>query len=240
MNPMDTLPPTHPTKDSFGYKCFSGQCPTLTVVNDPTSPGTTPNVFRITFPTSTAGGDSPSRFLAGDDFGGKRRLYSSVWVYQSPNWSNNGNANTKFVFARSTISDQGTPSRQNGYIHSTYGSYPYRGGFQTQCVTGACSSTNHNSLEGVTVPVGAWYRLEWLIEMGTPNVANGTAKLWRNGELIVNATNVMWTGTLEGAETQADANWSYLWVDPTYGGGGASPPESIYFQIDDWYTSVGD
>jgi len=35
-------------------------------------------------------------------------------------------------------------------------------------------------------------------------------------------------------------SWDYLWVDPTYGGASNPVPEDMYFQIDDWYTSVGD
>jgi len=203
---------------------------TLSIVRDETSPGADPNVLRIGYPTSLpAGGHSPSRFLAGNDFGGKRRLYTSVYYYLSPNWTNNGNAATKFFFTRA-----GTDGVQNHYVSGPTWDPPYTSGIYLQ------SPDGNRNIEYRTLPVGRWVRMEVYLEMNTPGVANGRAKPWLDGELKIDESDVEWVARIPEGRTLRDVSWDHLLFDPTYGGGRSSPPEYMYFQIDDWYTSVGD
>jgi len=231
MNPMNSLPSTYPDPpDRYGFMCWPDQCRTLSIVRDETSPGADPNVLRIGYPTSLpAGGHSPSRFLAGNDFGGKRRLYTSVYYYLSPNWTNNGNAATKFFFTRA-----GTDGVQNHYVSGPTWDPPYTSGIYLQ------SPDGNRNIEYRTLPVGRWVRMEVYLEMNTPGVANGRAKLWLDGELKIDESDVEWVARIPEGRTLRDVSWDHLLFDPTYGGGRSSPPEYMYFQIDDWYTSVGD
>jgi hypothetical protein len=232
MNPMHSLPPVSPAPtDAYGYKCWPEQCRTLSIVRDESSPGSDPSVLRVGFPRSQPGGQAPSRFLAGNDFGGKRRLYTSVYYYLSPNWSNGGNAGTKFFFVRA-----GLDGAQNHYVGGPSGDGPFKSGIFLQTADGA--GNRNMTFEGL--PVGRWVRLEVYLEMNTPGVANGVAKLWLDGDLKVDESDVKWIDRIPEGRTLQDVSWDYLWADPTYGGGPNSPPEDMYFQIDDWYTSVGD
>jgi len=231
-NPMNTLPSTNPAPpDGYGYKCWEDQCRTLSIERDPNSPGTDPSVLRVGFPEGHPGGHPPSRFLAGNDFGGKRRLYTSLYYYLSPNWTNNGNAGTKFFFIRAHADGV-----QNHYVGGPTWDPPYSTGIFLQTRDG---SGNRN-MHGRPLPVGRWVRLEVYVEMNTPGVANGVARLWIDGDAIVDESDVEWIGPLEPGQSLRDVGWGHLWVDPTYGGGSNPVPEDMYFQIDDWYTSVGD
>lgn len=233
-NPMHTLPPTSPAApDGYGYKCWPDQCRSLTIQNDPTSPGSDPSVMRIGYPKGFPGGQSPSRFLAGTDFGGKRRLYTSVYLYVSPNWTNGGNVGTKFFFMRAAADGV-----QNHYVNLAGGVYaPFSTGVFLQKTDG---SGNRNLPTG-PIPLGRWMQLEVYLEMNTPGAANGVAKLWLDGVAKVDASDVEWVARRSDGRTLRELSWDHLWVDPTYGGGSNPVPiDDMYFQIDDWYTSVGD
>jgi len=233
-NPMHTLPTTSPAPpDRYGYKCWPDQCQSLSIVNDPTSPGSDPSVMRIGYPRGFPGGQSPSRFLAGTDFGGKRRLYTSVYYYLSPNWTNGGNVGTKFFFMRAAVDGV-----QNHYVNLAGGVDPP---FSTGVFLQKTDGSGNRNLPTGPLPLGRWIQLEVYLEMNTPGASNGVARLWLDGVLKVDESDAEWVARRSDGRTLAEMSWDHLWVDPTYGGGSNPVPvDGMYFQIDDWYTSVGD
>ena len=75
--------------------------------------------------------------------------------------------------------------------------------------------------------------MEILLYQGTSASAkNGYAKIWVDGVLLLNQTG------LQMLPSGAPLGFSYLFLDPTYGGGTNPVPANQYFRIDHWYASV--
>jgi hypothetical protein len=233
-NEMGTLPLSSESQvDMFGYAFAPGQGATLSIQDDPTSPGCDSKVLRVLYPkTMPSGGAAPSRFIAGNDFGmggAKTKLYTSVFVYIVNNWNNGGNVGTKFFFFRSPVDGQ-----INHYLPLTDGvTAPFDTGIFLQGGGAPGGAADDRETSGQFVPLGAWFHLELYVVANTPGQNDGVGQLWIDGALVVDLKNIPYF-----ASGQTNA-WEYLFVDPTFGGGLHTPPYDEYFQVDDWYTSVG-
>jgi hypothetical protein len=161
------------------------------------------------------GGFAPARMTAGSFTSRPTRIYTRVLLYVDAEWTDNGNAGTKFTFFSQT---QGN----NHYtaLWGAYGSRPDVGLQQT-------ASTYY---EGTVGPAnGNWLDCEFLFTAGTAGGSDGTAKAWINGTLLLDLTGVPFFLT---STTPGFAN---LFMDPTYGGGRRPPPRDLYFDIAGWY-----
>lgn len=59
-----------------------------------------------------------------------------------------------------------------------------------QPLTGIASSP------GRLIPYGVWYKMEWYMRRNTTGQANGIARFWMNGELLVDLNNLVYPGPI--------------------------------------------
>lgn len=57
-------------------------------------------------------------------------------------------------------------------------------------------TTGVNSNPPRIVPYGVWFKLEWYMKRNTPGNADGIARVWMNGELLVNRTDLVFPGSI--------------------------------------------
>ncbi len=92
---------------------------------------------------------------------------------------------------------------------------------------------NRNMDANTTMSRGQWHTIEALLTMNSAGSASdGVAKLWQDGQLVINQTNVRWE----------DSTGSRLWYgtpwEPIYGGAGTVPvPSEMYQEIGYMYIS---
>jgi len=248
VNNFDTLPPLDPSSaDSFGWRRYLSGNAENTAINIAAgytdgcsitlgTDATYGDVLQVNYPIGSRGGYSPSRALAGTGFttkGGssnlKTRLYLSTRVKMSANWST-PNPSTKMVFPRGPVG-----SSQNHVImlhRNDTGVEDYSPRISLQAGGGGREITIASPVG--TYGLGVWHHLEVYLVQNTGGNADGIAKLWVNGNLEINVSDVAWV-----AESEPHA-WDYLWLDPTFGGGTGNSPVDQYFQLDGWYISLAD
>jgi hypothetical protein len=218
-NPMVNVPPLHPQVDQFGFRSYS----TSTLLSQ--TEGST-SFMRVLYPRGMIGGayDSPfSSINWGARAAGATRLYHRIRMRLSSNWTDNNNANTKFFFF---AQGQGN----NHYINLTnVGNFTPGLAMQSNF---AYASGAPNIPAPNPISKGAWQELEFLIIANTPGQYNGIYRMWVNGALVAERTNI---GYFAAGETVI---FNELWVYPTYGGGTNTPPWDQWFDLDHWYMSV--
>jgi len=221
-NPMGTLPPKNPSMDVFGFQNYFGTS-TLSIRNETS----VPEFLRVNFPAGTAGGDNyPSAFLAGNDFsssGNKSRLYIRLRFRISSNWTDNGNAGTKFFFFNQ---QQGN----NHYVNLTEGGQ-LRPAVSMQSAFGFGTPSGPNHFVAQPLTKGEWHELEILIVANTPGTYNGQLRMWVDGALMQTANDM---GYFAAGTTPRFEN---MYFNPTFGGGTNPVPADQYVDIDHWYVS---
>ena len=65
-----------------------------------------------------------------------------------------------------------------------------------------------------------------------PGQANGILRVWADGTLIIEATDVAFWGATQ------TAGWTGVAWEPTYGGGLNPIPTTMFQAIDHWYISA--
>jgi hypothetical protein len=161
------------------------------------------------------GGWGPARFDAGTFSGDPTRIYTRVLYRVDPQYTNGGNAGTKFFFFSQ---GQGT----NHYLNLSGIGIGLQGG------GGQSISASQNPA------YGTWIDLEMILVANTPGVANGVAKVWANNVLVIDRSDVMFfSATWNGVPVVP--RFTKFFVDPTYGGGRNPPPLTTYFDIAGWY-----
>jgi hypothetical protein len=161
------------------------------------------------------GGWGPARFDAGTFSGDPTRIYTRVLYRVDPQYTNGGNAGTKFFF----FSQQ---QNTNHYFNlSSIG-------------MGLQGSTFLNIDSTVNPTYGTWIDMEVLIIANTPGVSDGILKVWVNGQLGIDRTDIPYFGTTANGEPVIP-RFTGFFVDPTYGGGRNPPPLTTYFDIAGWY-----
>jgi len=170
------------------------------------------------------GGAASARMDAGAFTGSPTRVYTRILVYVDPNWSNGGNAGTKFFF----FSQEQGNNHYTGFLGSG-GSDSRSGTFMGLQGGGAQGLFNRNLSGTASVPNGSWMDLEFVMIANTAGSANGVFRAWVNGVESQNATDVLYftAGTTP--------RFNSFFMDPTYGGGEAPPPQSVFFRIAGWY-----
>jgi hypothetical protein len=212
--PWDAVPPPLPQHDAYGWG-WEYTDRNLSIVQDPTAPRSPGNVLRTTYPAGFRGGSAPANIEV-DLEGSPTTVYVCYWVKRSANWTDNGNAGTKFFFVYATSS--------HGYVAMNR------------------NLTHHFALESGSVPnidyygppddVGTWRKYEYLFVANTPGQANGTFTAWKNGVPFMSRTGIRWA-----ADGRTPAFNRVQW-SPTYGGGRNSTPYTLTQDIDHWYISV--
>lgn len=237
-NPLSTVPPSG-SYDEYEFRQFIlGSESTLSLGTDGSGGESDPNYLRVGFPEGMSGGGYDTPVTAGRNFSALadiKELYLRVVYRGSSNWTNNGNAGTKFFFF-SQISGSGVSN--NHYVDFAEGTGTIRPsvGIQRNNWT-----VDGNSSQNYTCPnqfaFGPWHKLELqlianTINPGVSESADGVLRVWMNGVLQIEQTNVTYF------HRSMNARWEELGIVPTYGGAPMNPvPAAQHIDIDHWYVS---
>jgi hypothetical protein len=173
------------------------------------------------YPSSLAGGNSPGECGTGDfASAGTGTIYIRHPFQSSSTLTTNGNTDIK-LWEPHTF-QEGASSGEENHILAIWAEIS-----NTQLVPliglqGPYAASNIHATNKIIVTDGAEHIVEWLLVQDSPaGAGNGTAQVWVDGTLIINATGVLWLGTGN------TSGWKALVCDPTYGGGTATPPNVI-------------
>lgn len=229
-NPMSTLPPFG-SYDSFGFRRFDNIGTRLSIRTDGDGGESNPNYLRMLFPQGMTGGAYDSPFNAGIGFNCSK-LYSRLRMRVSSNWTDNGNAETKFCFFDQYRAFEGDPNGNNHYVTlSEVGAFKPGLKLQSLFTDNPPAPSGPNFYASSSITKGDWHTVEWVIECNTPGLYNGVFRLWVDGNLLRNQSDIGYKNIGE------PPTFSEYWCNPTYGGGTASPPADQWIDIDNWYTS---
>jgi uncharacterized protein YjdB len=227
--PWNAVPPNLNAVDAAGWGVDRNP-ENLTIVTDPTAPRSASNVIHGIFPAGGAGGTAP--FRVERPFASQRysTIFECVWLMHSPNFTDNGNIGTKVSFYRG--------SGQNHYWGFESASGKDQFYFLVELQGGGGDRTIRTSVTqgpGTAVfqalPTGMWRRYEVLVSANTPGTANGILKVWADGVLIINLSDVAWWGAGQ------TPSWIGIAWEPVYGGVLHPIPVTMFQAIDHWYVS---
>ncbi len=188
--------------------------------------------LRVTYSPSLAGGNSPGQLGTGDfASAGTGTIYVRYQSRTSPGFTTNGNTDIK-NFEPHTF-QEGASSGEENHILALWAV-----GSSSQLspligLQGPYTASNIHPNPAIVVSDGNWHTIEWLLVQDSPaGAGNGTAKVWVDGTQVINAASVTWlaSGNQRG--------WKALVCDPTYGGGTANPPTTMYWDYNNLYVST--
>jgi hypothetical protein len=148
-----------------------------------------------------------------------------MWHKLDPSFTNNGNVATKFGFFTTPYTG-GMPNAVNHYFNLT----DYLG-IRLQS-NGASLNRNVMSTFNMMDHRGEWHKIEWLVVANTQDKADGVARIWVDGNKVLESTDVRYFHL-----NQVPAFDGMTW-NPTYGGGHNPVPHDMYQWIDHWYVSA--
>jgi hypothetical protein len=223
--PFSGVPPMAPKVDGYGWKNYTSVPARLTSVTD-VAPGSPSTAIRGKFPQGLRGGTGP--FNLNYRFPKNvTRFYSCVWHKLSSNFTNNGNTGTKFAFIE-------TP--YTSYTSGLLGLSHY---FNLTTLLGLNLSSHNTQLNRnmrsswiTTAHGNQWHRFEWLVVANTPGAKNGIARIWVDGNLLMDYTDV------EYFFSSQTPKFTGLKWNPTYGGGTNPVPYDMFEWVDNWYVSA--
>lgn len=218
--PWNAAPPTLPAVDAAGWGLDQGRS-NLVMVQDPSAPRSAPSVAAAKYTTSLEGGYEP--FSIEVEFPARyTTVYQCVWIKHSANFSFSGNMSSKVGFYRGLGTNHGWRfgSHDEGGDKMFYEFFLQEGAGYRDVMT-----------DYQAKPLGEWHRYEVLVIGNSGGNANGVMKLWVDGTLQHQETNMAyWTAS----QTPGFHAWAW---EPTYGGGRNSPREEMFLYVDHWYIS---
>ena len=216
--PWDAVPRAGQARDEWRMQARPDR---IRIVEDPTVPQPDKRVIEGVFPQGHPGGRGPFNVIRvfPDHV---QSIYMCMLVYLSDNFTNNGNAGTKFGFILTPYLDG--PNKPNHYFNLAN-----QLGINLQGRGGL--NRNMRSRFNMVQHRGQWVRTEWLVTANTKGGSDGVARIWANGQLVLNVTNVRYF-----FPTQDPAFRGVTW-NPTYGGGSNPVPYDMYQRIGEWYIS---
>ena len=220
--PFNSTPVPFPGTDGPGWSTRASDIFRLKVVPDPTAPRSPANVMAGLFQQGSKGGSAPFKM--------ERRfprsvthLYMCIWQKLTPGFTSNGNTGTKFGFL---ITPYGTGAQRISHYFNLV-SNP---GINLES-GGATLNRNMKSQYGMLNHLGGWHKLEYLVISNTPGNQDGIARLWVDGVLQLDVTDVRYF-----FPNQTPSITGVTW-NPTYGGGANPVPYDMTQYIDHWYIS---
>jgi uncharacterized protein YjdB len=199
------------------------------ITTDASAPKSPSNVLQVTFPAGFPAGDQPyDQAILLDGSAQYTQLYGSIWLKYSPGFAVDGAGILKILYMWASDDKPSLCLCVNNY---TAGG----GNFTPQL--GLQDATNQNLIPNVSgqvgygFPTGQWVRLEFLLVMNSPGQSNGVAKVWANGVLVTNFTNV------DFVSSSTQEYWHKLEIAPYWGGLGGTVPSAQYLWVDHLYAS---
>jgi hypothetical protein len=195
----------------------------IAIVSDTTAPRSANNVAHGIFNAGAPGGTAP--FRVERPFGGKAytTIYECVWMMHSANFTDGGNLGTKVSFYLG--------GGQNNYWAFDGGATGHDGFYFFFGIQGGGGDRSWRASWSAK-PLGVWHKYEILTVSNTPGQNNGILRVWADGQLILQSTDVAWWGA-----TQTPA-WTGVSWEPVYGGGLNPVPVTMFQAMDHWYVSV--
>jgi hypothetical protein len=217
----NAVPPNLNAVDAAGWGVDRDR-ENLAIVADPTAPRSPDNVIHGIFPAGGAGGTAP--FRVERPFGSQRysTIYECVWLMHSPNFTDNGNIGTKVSFYRGP--------GQNHYWGFESGAGTDQFFFLFELQDGGGDRTWRTTW--TAKPLGVWHKYEVLTVSNTPGQNNGILRVWADGQLILQVTDVAFWGASQ------TAGWTGVAWEPVYGGGLHPIPVTMFQAVDHWYVSA--
>ncbi len=220
--PFDEVPPLRTAKDKYGWQVDRNR-ERLSIIQDPGAPRSPANVIAGKFPAGAKGGTAP--FRVERSFNGTRytTLFMCVWMKHSVNFTDNGNVGTKFSFYRGDGTNHywgfdGGPDGQDDKFLFFFG------------LQRGAGNRDFRSTYSAT-PLGVWRKYEVLTVGNTPGRADGVLRVWVDGQLVVNASDVAYWKS-----SQIPGFSGFAW-EPVYGGGLNPVPHDMYMYVDHWFVS---
>lgn len=197
---------------SLGWFLSSG---VSTIGLDATAPASPSSVAQFVYPAGMAGGSAPATIAHG--LSSARQMYAGFWFKTNANWQgHNSNVNKlAFIYTGGSGGDAAIM-----FYGPPGGPYELRTALEFR---GADTRFwLPPNVASVPVSMGAWHRVEWLIDYGTSGVANGTIKYWLDGTLVGSYGNVLFP---------SDA-LSEFQLSPTWGGMGDVKQQTDVLVVD--------
>jgi hypothetical protein len=200
---------------------------TAAITMDPAAPKSPDSVMQVTYPTGYPAGTTP--FDQSVRTGGNyTQFYGSVWLKYSSGFAVDNAGILKILYI---WGDDEMPSLclcVNNYSGGNGNFTPQLG---LQDATNVNLVPNVSGQVGYGFPTGQWVRLEFFLQMNTPGNSDGIAKVWANGVLVSNYTNVNYI---------AGSTQHYWWkyeLAPYWGGAGGTVATPQYVWFDHLYGS---
>jgi hypothetical protein len=226
---MDQLPLKAPAASSDGFSYYDNQITTLSVQQSSSAPMSPSSVLRVLYPRGFRGGSAPSRWSTKPLPSNTGSIYTCLWARFSQNWTSNGNVGTKLYFVRgaNTTNHVVVAEAGSNWLHA----YIYTA---LQFGTGGPISSNVGQIESPANDIsgGGWHKIEVLWGANTPGQKDGDYLQWIDGVQIAERHDVEWFAPGQVPE------WTYIWFDPTYGGGTHIVPHDEFIEFDHFYAAV--
>lgn len=189
-----------------------------------------------TIESGMQGGQSPVTMRQGVFGSGKKKVYSRHVYRASPNWINNEISGTKaFFFAQSQGQNHYTNFSDRVIGNKVSVGFGLQGTLSGDFFPGPGSVGSGIPAANITsigVPFGEWIDIEYIYIASTPGVADGIMKIWMNGELALDLSNVPYFTSLQTAE------FTGQYWNATYGGGATCPPDILHIDHAMWHAIV--
>jgi hypothetical protein len=212
-----------------GSECWDGlefRYRNFNIIEDPSAPFSCCTIARMLYRAGHRSGTAPATVQTQAFRPGVEELYVSIRARISPNWFGNQSGTNKMFFL-------GIGRNANNIFLSAEGQG--HGALQPQIRLQGVPDERTRlrpNLAQATLTRGRWQHWEFYFKMNTPGVPDGVAKMWLDGKPITDVRNVLFRGPREAA-----AKWWIFHWSPTYGGGGAPPPEDQWLDFDHVYVS---
>lgn len=224
----------------------------LSIVHDPAAPVAPGAVARALYPTGWAGGYAPinaqtKAFHHTTKHNVQyKKLYVSYGLKLSSNYYGHPTDphTNKIIFYKS-VSDLGSQVQEGAgrvfdrfvgggndplYYQIAHQDTPDADALRSRFYTNMNGYSSSNQFEIVR---GQWYHIEVQQQMNTPGTADGILRVWIDGTLVMEYTDVT---IYDGTAT--NPGWSMVDWEPVFGGGGGvSVPADQYMWVDHIYAS---
>lgn len=194
----------------------------FSIVEDASTPGGCCTAAEVRFPRGWKGGTSP--MVSWHDGPQSEEIYISFHLKLSENWQGHDSGVNKLGFvwihdnAAVYFSAQGT------------GDGTIRPRIRLQDVPDGARNLEPNVSDAV-VERGQWHRWEIQLVSNTPGSPDGIARIWLDGVLVSDHTDVRYSGA-----SQANV-WQHVFWYPVWGGMDDAVHDDMSLRISDYYAS---